>query len=94
MTLGNSLPAPEPPPWEGALHPPEVLALVLCFVPQGQALCCYLYGTLLPVDSVAHAPITRPSPAMVTIGVCGLRKKLPVAQSSSAAGKESALILL
>jgi len=48
MTLGNSLPAPEPPPWEGALHPPEVLALVLCFVPKVRRFCCYLYA------SVAH----------------------------------------
>jgi hypothetical protein len=28
------------------------------------------------------------------IGVCGLREKLPVAQSISAKGKESALILI
>ena len=47
------------------------------------------------VDSAFVTYISRSSPHSGDhIGVCGLRKKLPVAQSISAKGKESALILI
>ena len=47
------------------------------------------------VDSAFVTYISRVSPQSGDhIGVCGLREKLPVAQSISAKGKESALILI
>jgi hypothetical protein len=47
------------------------------------------------VDSAFVTYISRSSPHSGDhIGVCGLREKLPVAQSISAKGKESALILI
>ena len=47
------------------------------------------------VDSAFVTYISRSSPhSGEHIGVCGLREKLPVAQSISAKGKESALILI
>ncbi|MBT6895099.1 MAG: hypothetical protein HOA20_06880, partial [Rhodobacterales bacterium] len=47
------------------------------------------------VDSAIGTYISRSSPNIGDhIGVCGLRKKLPVAQGISAKGKESALILI